>query len=371
MTGDAPSVAIVGTRGYPSYYGGLETAVRYLAPYLADRGWQVTVHGHGAHASAPPNADPVDPRVHVTRVWSVDNKAASKLSAGLSSAALLAARPVDVALVMSTAMGFWLPALRVRGIPSVVNVDGIEWERAKWGKLARTVLYAGAKTTAWFADDLIFDARAIEAYWAKEFKRSGNFIPYGGAPQHNAPLPEGLADGSYVLMVARLVPENTVGEFLDAVPAIAEKYPVVIVGTTGFGGEFDRRCERLARTYDRVTWLGHVSDDRKLNALYAHAGVYFHGHSVGGTNPSLVQAMAAGAPIIARDTIYAREVLADAGRLCAPTAQAITTAICDLMDDDAAREQLSQAAQGRASTHYTWDKVCADYEAALRKAMAK
>src|SRR5207248_6016185 len=90
--------------------------------------------------------------------------------------------------------------------------------------------------------------------------------------------------------------------------------PVVIVGSSGYGGEWDAAAQTLAAGEPSVSWLGHVSNDSLLHALWQHAGVYFHGHSVGGTNPSLVQAMAAGAPILARDTVYNREVLGSAGR---------------------------------------------------------
>lgn len=357
-----PRVAITGTRGYPSFYGGLETAVRKIAPFLAEHGWDVTVHSR-------PGFQPEsgDPRVHNKPVWALESRSLSNLSSGLASTLSLLRDPPDVALVMSTGSGFWLPLLKLRGIPTVVNTDGIEWERDKWGRVAKTVLHAGAWMTARFGTHLVFDAEAIKSYWETHFGRTGTFIPYGGSAVVERSLPDGIEAGSYVLMVARFVPENTVGEFFDAVPQIAAHSPVVIVGSSGWGGEFDERAESLAKEYENVTWLGHVSDETTLNSLYANCAVYFHGHTVGGTNPSLVQAMAAGAPTIARDTVYSREVLGPNAPLV--DAAGIASAVVQLLDDPDRRDRLSRANVERAHERYSWDAVCQAYEDVLRLTM--
>lgn len=367
--GRRPTVAVIGTRGYPSYYGGLETAVRKLAPYLADHGWDVTVHGrHGTTRDDDPNRDP---RVTTVAVRALESKSLSNLSSGLASTLRLLREPPDVALVMSTAVGFWLPLLRLRGIPTVVNTDGIEWERDKWGRLAKAVLYAGARMTARFGSELVFDARAIEQYWNQRFGRAGNYIPYGGEP-HPAPPPlDGLRAGEYVLLVARFVPENTVGEFLEAAGTLSADHPVVLVGSTGWGGDLDDTAAGLARTHPSIRWLGHVADEATLNGLYANAGVYFHGHSVGGTNPSLVQAMASGTPIVARDTVYNREVLGETGVYCAPEPRAIEAAIRAVMADPDARSRMGRDNQLRAQSFFTWEAVCAAYESVLRMALTE
>jgi glycosyltransferase involved in cell wall biosynthesis len=167
------------------------------------------------------------------------------------------------------------------------------------------------------------------------------------------------------------VPENTVVEFVEAARTIAERHDVVIVGSTGYGGELDELVRGLADENDRVTWLGHVSDDDRLHALWQHAGAYFHGHSVGGTNPALVQAMFAGAPVVARDTVYNREVLDGAGTLVAPEPAAIAAAVTALLDDPAEQQRLSEAALARAADAYTWQSVCDAYEEALRATLPR
>jgi glycosyltransferase involved in cell wall biosynthesis len=146
----------------------------------------------------------------------------------------------------------------------------------------------------------------------------------------------------------------------------------VIVGSSGYGGELDQEAQRLADEHSRVQWLGHLSDDALLYALWQHAGVYFHGHSVGGTNPALVQAMALGAPIVALDTVYNREVLGpDHAGFVTPDAAAITAAITSLISDSAAQTQASEAGIERANAEYTWSDVSARYEAVLRRLLGR
>jgi glycosyltransferase involved in cell wall biosynthesis len=354
----------MGTRGYPSYYGGFETAVRYVAPALVDAGWDVMVYSRpGATRPDDPSRDR---RIVVRETWGLERKSVSTLSYGLTSTIdALRTRP-DVALVMNVANGFWLPMLRARGVPSLVNVDGIEWDRAKWGRSAKAMFRAGAAATARWADALVFDAEAIGDRWRREFRRSGHFIPYGGVERPLLPVEPGLAHRGYALVVARFVPENTIEPFLEAAERIGRHHDVVIVGSTGYGGALDERVQALAARVDGVRWLGHVGDDDRLHSLWQHAGAYFHGHSVGGTNPALVQAMALGTPTVARDTVYNREVLGDGAVFVQPTAEAIADAIEKLLGDPDLGERLGAAALERSRERYTWHGVATAYESALR-----
>jgi glycosyltransferase involved in cell wall biosynthesis len=308
---DSPSVAIIGTRGYPSYYGGFETLVRTLAPYPANKGWEVTVYGRdGATREDDPSRHH---EVLTVNTVGRETRALSTLTYRFSSSLHALHWKPDVALIMNVANGYWLPLLRARGIPTVVNVDGIEWERDKWGRLPKAIFRGGARMTARWANVLVHDSQAIQLRWNDEFSRSGVVIAYGGENPGDLPVFPGLAQRRYVLMVARFVPENTVPEFLDAAAALADVTDVVIVGSSGYGGPLDEEAAALAEENKHIHWLGHLSDDKRLFSLWQHAGAYFHGHSVGGTNPALVQAMACGAPVVARDTVFNREVLGDAG----------------------------------------------------------
>ncbi len=358
------TVAIIGTRGYPSYYGGFETAVRHLAPYLVEQGWHVDVYSRDG--AIKPDDPERDPRVTSRVTWGMETKMLSTLSYGLTASADASRRKPDVALVMNVANGFWLPMLKARGIPTLVNVDGIEWDRAKWGPAAKGMFKAGARLTAKYGTQLVFDAREIGRRWKRDFGRDGVFIPYGGEQiVGDLPVEPGLTHRGYALMVARFVAENTVGEFIEAASTISQDRDVVIVGSSGYKGELDERVTALSQSNSRVKWLGHLSSDQRLHSLWQHSGAYFHGHSVGGTNPALVQAMAAGAPTVARDTVYNREVLAETGSYVQPSPPEITRSVLDLIDSPRRQEELSQAAKRRAREHYSWGEVCRRYESSL------
>ncbi|QDG89418.1 glycosyltransferase [Pseudarthrobacter sp. NIBRBAC000502770] len=361
------TVAIIGTRGYPSYYGGFETAVRKLAPYLAARGWNAVVYGRPGAARMD---DPArDLRVQLVETKGLETKSLSTLTFGLTSVLHACMQKPDVAIIMNVANGFWLPLLRLRGIPTIVNVDGIEWERAKWGRLAKGVFKLGAHFTARFGTTLIADSVEISRRWKRDFDRESTFIPYGGDIPAELPLVDGLNHRGYVLIVARFVPENSVEEFFEAVPEIAKNFPVVIVGSSGYGGPLDDKAEALSLKHENVHWLGHVSDDAKLLSLWQHCGVYFHGHSVGGTNPALVQAMACGAPTLARDTVYNREVLGPHGRFTAVEPRDVVSSVLELAADVNLQAEASSNGLSRAATTYSWANVCRAYEEEAEKVL--
>lgn len=361
---------MIGTRGYPSYYGGFETAVRRVAPALVDIGWRVRVYGR--RNAIRSNDLGCDPRVESVVTPGIDSTALSTLTFGFTAVLHALVHKPNVALVMNVANGFWLPLLRLRGIPTVVNVDGIEWERDKWSRLGKVMFRLGARFTARFADDLVFDAVAIGEYWEREFGRTGSFIPYGGdLRQKQSPEPVtalGFVPGRYVLLVARFVPENSIFEFLGAVDDIVAQcdVDVVMVGAAPEDSPLDRAATEASRSHPRVHLLGHISDDTLLFSLWQHAGVYFHGHTVGGTNPALVQAMALGVKVVARDTIYNREVLAGTGTFCGDTSASIVEVVAATLGDP---RPLGQLARERAASHYSWQLVIDGYHTVLDKAI--
>ncbi|WP_255220191.1 glycosyltransferase [Gordonia terrae] len=263
---------------------------------------------------------------------------------------------------MNVANGYWLPILRARGIPVVLNVDGIEWERQKWGSLAKLVFRTGAVLTGRYADRIVCDSLAIRDRWVAEFARVGSYIPYGGTETGQLAPVRGFGSGKYVLYVARFVPENSVTEFVEAVKRLPDDMQVVIVGSSGYGGEIEAQVAALANACESVTWLGHISNDDELLALWQNCGAYFHGHSVGGTNPALVQAMACGAPTVARDTKFNREVLGDAGVFTPADPGLIAEALIDVMGSEDARLRLGRSAMLRQQEQFTWIGVCEAYE---------
>ena len=362
-----PRVAVLGTRGYPSFYGGFETLLRHLVPHLADNGWSVDVYGRDSGASQ--RCTQLDHNVRSIVTRGVERRTASTLSYGLTSTLHATREKPDVALIMNVANGFWLPALRARSIPTVVNVDGMEWERAKWGRMAKRVFRAGAWMTGKVADHIVCDSSEIARRWRDEFSREGVFIPYGGSEPAEVRSSPGLTPHTYALFVARFVPENSVLEFVEAAEQISRTHEVVIVGSSGYGGPIEDLVRTRSSHNPHIHWKGHIADDVELFSLWANAGAYFHGHSVGGTNPALVQAMACGAPTVARDTVYNREVLDDAAVFTAAEPGAIAESVLAVLGDRTLQGKLADAARDRQRCHYSWDSVCRRYDETLRMAM--
>jgi glycosyltransferase involved in cell wall biosynthesis len=269
---------------------------------------------------------------------------------------------------MNVANGFFLPALKLRGVPTVLNVDGIEWEREKWTPTGRRVFYSAAKMTAKWADTLVSDSEVIRSRWQQEFGRDSSFIPYGGDPEvppSKTYLDElDLPVDGFALIVARFVPENNVRLMLDA--AVASHFPVVVVGSAQ--GSALEAGLRARHDPPQVYVVGHISDQHELSALWSACGVYLHGHSVGGTNPALVQAMGYGAPTLALDTPYNREVLDSPEQLVAGNVAMIASRIRTLMTSPETRARFRSNGESRVEAVYNWSAVCNSYETVLTAA---
>ena len=359
-------LAILGSRGFPSTYGGYETLVRQLAPYLVRAGHDVTVY---CRARDEGRRTWLVEDVRCIATSGFDSKSLSTLTFGMTASLDATTRRFDSILVLNIANGFWLPLLRAVRTPFAVNTDGIEWERRKWSRIGRGVFQMGAWMTARHATELICDSKAIGSIWRERFGRDSTFIPYG------APVLEQvgrdrvdalqLPADAYLLVVARLAPENNVELTLDALECLGADAPhAVIVGSANFDSPIEGRLRKLEAAR-RVSWLGHVDDQLLLTQLWAHCAVYVHGHSVGGTNPALLQALGAGAPTLALDTPFNAEVLPHLDQRFPPKADALAKKIQSVMISQPLREELRQRGRSIIGDRYSWDAVCGSYMATL------
>jgi glycosyltransferase involved in cell wall biosynthesis len=355
--------AIIGSRGYPSTYGGYETFIRTLVPHALGLGHNVLVYCR----SAPTGARSWEVGgAECRRTRGLDGKRLSTLSYGLSSCLDARRRDLDAALVVNCANGYWLPLLRSAGIPVALNVDGVEWERGKWNGLGRAVFKGGAAAAVRHADRLISDSAAIADVWERRFGTRPTYIPYGAEVIRDDADDElrrlGIDPQSYVLSVARLVPENNLELVLQAVEALdPETRPRhVIVGSGDPGDRLVREVRALDRTRGHVHWLGHVDDQRLLRQLYRHSLVYVHGHSVGGTNPALLEALGAGAPVLAYDVVFNREVIGDEDVYFDSVVE-LTVALRRLMRSDRLRARLSDRGQAVVGDRYDPARVSRRY----------
>jgi glycosyltransferase involved in cell wall biosynthesis len=386
-------ISLIGTRGVPARYGGFETCVEEVGRRLVAMGEEVTVYcrvptagnggasAGGADASAgtagttePTNAPPPAEYLGMRLVHlpAMRRKTLETLSHTALSVGHALIHRCDVAFVFNAANAPLLPLLRLAKIPVVTHVDGLEWKRAKWsGAGQRYYQRAEALAVRW-SDALIADAHGISDYYRERFGVDTDYIPYG-APKLAGIGADRLAEldltaNRYHLVVARLEPENHVHLAVEGYRRSAARYPLIVVGSAPYAQEYTDRVHSLAGNDPRIRFLGGVWDQELLDALYANALTYIHGHSVGGTNPSLLRAMGAGTATSAFDVNFNREVLGGNGRYFSDPAD--LAALCTAAEAD----EAATLGRGRAMLdtldRYDWDAVARDYRALAARVLA-
>jgi glycosyltransferase involved in cell wall biosynthesis len=290
------------------------------------------------------------------------SRSAETLTHTALSVVHLAFHRTKVAIVFNAANAPFLPIVRMSRIPVATHVDGLEWQRAKWGRIGKLYYRLAEALAVRWSDALIADAQGIADYYREEFSADTELISYGAPilpPNGGSRLVEiGLKPDGYHLVVARFEPENHVDMIVDGYVKSMATLPLVVVGSAPYADEHTARIHSLAD--ERVRFLGGVWDQDLIDQLYTNARTYLHGHSVGGTNPSLLRAIGAGAATIAFDVSFNREVVGESGRYFASAADAaklIDEAEADLPGIRA----RGDAARVRAAA-YDWDDVALRYE---------
>ncbi|MFF1632842.1 DUF1972 domain-containing protein [Leifsonia sp. NPDC058248] len=357
--GNRLSIALIGTRGVPARYGGFETCVEEVGGRLAERGHDVVVYCRTLDQDA--ERPDVFRGMRLVHRGALRKRSLETLShTGLSVAHLLRHR-TDAAIVFNAANSPYLPLIRAARIPVATHVDGLEWRRAKWGRGGRSYYRFAESWAVRWSDALIADAHGIADYYRDEFAADTELIAYG-APRVDdaADLLAGLdlAPGGYHLVVARFEAENHVDVIVDGYRRSASRKPLIVVGSAPYADEYTRRVHELAD--DRVRFLGGVWDQQLLDQLYAGAYTYLHGHSVGGTNPSLLRAIGAGTPTIAYDVSFNREVVGASGTFFSNAAGVARELDAAEAAPEAVAERGRIAAERAAA--YDWDDVADAYE---------
>ena len=353
------SIAMVGTRGIPARYGGFETCVEEVGRRLADRGHDVVVYCRSASEDPRPAA--VHLGMRLVHLPALRRRSLETLSHTALSVGHLARRRTDAAFVFNAANSPFLPVLRAARVPVATHVDGLEWQRDKWSGTGKAYYRFAESLAVRWSDALIADAVGIADYYRDEFQAATELISYGAPrihPEADRLAELGLERGGYHLVVARFEPENHVDVIVEGYRASSSSAPLVVVGSAPYAEEHTRRIRSFAD--DRVRFLGGVWDQELLDQLYGGARTYLHGHSVGGTNPSLLRAIGAGAPTTAFDVGFNREVLGEAGRYFS-TASHVAHHI-DAADADAAVLTERSAGSREAALRYDWDDVADRYE---------
>lgn len=301
-------VSIIGSRGIPARYGGFETVAEVLAGGLADYGHEVVVYSLPEFRDVP-LSNPQIKRVFVGAPKLSFLEKVFMSSASILHCALNRKNHAIVFLGVSGGLMMWLP--RLLKIRTVVNIDGLEWKRSRWGGMIRFALKMLERLTVRWADVIIADSEAIGEYVPSEYHRDYVFVPYGVDACSYQPEDwkqvkdeHGLEQNGYYLIVGRHVPENNFGMSIQGFLQSNSQKKLVIVSNLK---------ETEKSTSEGVILTGPIYDRPKLYAIRANAFAYIHGHSVGGTNPSLLEAISSKNVVFAYDVPYNREVLEESG----------------------------------------------------------
>lgn len=301
-------IAIIGTRGIPNKYGGFEQFAEFIAPALVERGHEIFVYNSSLH----PYQEPTYKGVHLIRKGDPENKLGTfgQFIYDLNCILDCRKRSFDIILQLGyTSSSIWSFLFPGKAV-IVTNMDGLEWKRSKYAKPVQQFLKRAEKWAAFNSHKLIADSKGIQSYLLDKYNKPSAFIAYGAnlftSPNSAAIQPFGLQPYSYNLLVARMEPENNIETILAGHHQAATKQHLVLIGN--YNNKFGSYLKEKYETAN-IKFIGSVYDLHTLNNLRYFSRLYFHGHSVGGTNPSLLEAMASQSLIVANENIFNRSVL--------------------------------------------------------------
>jgi len=255
----------------------------------------------------------------------------------------------------------------------VINVNGMEWGRDKWGIVGKSYFRAAARISAKLATAIVNDSAAMREYYLERFSRDSYFIPYGaeveGSTDPSILSAYGVEPRGYYLIVSRFVPENNPDFLIDEYTRSGAQRPLVVVGSANYSDKWVRSL--FARARPDVKFVGHVADPAHLKELHCNSYAYLHGHSLGGTNPSLLRALGCGACVVALDNPFNREVLTGAdgtghGLLFNKREGELASLLRALDSNSPHAAELRTLAPQRIREAYDWESVTDRYEAMFR-----
>jgi glycosyltransferase involved in cell wall biosynthesis len=367
-------VAIMGIRGIPAAHGGFESFTERLAPFLAELGWHVTVYcqedGPGDLSTSQLG------EVHRVHIPSGQDTPVASMRfdwACIRHVCSQDHRP-DVVLILGYNTAAFAARLRLAGLPTVINMDGIEWSRAKWGRAAKAWLYFNERMGCWLGNHLLADHPAIARHLATRVRADKiTTIPYGGdvsaggegTETSSAPLQTlRLQPRAFVTVIARAEPENSILEIVQAFSSKPRGIKLVVLGN--YEPEHSAfHAQVLAAASAEVVFPGAIYDAQMVQALRVHSLLYVHGHQVGGTNPSLLEAMGAGNAVLAHDNPFNRWVVGEGARYfsdsatCADMLDTLLTASVDL-------DRMGALNRERVSKVFDWQAVLFAYASLLQ-----
>jgi len=301
-------VAIIGSRGYPYVYSGYETLVKALAERWPAQNVQLTVYCHAYLFKEKPK---MVNGVNLVYIPTIKSKILAQPLHSFLAFWHVVFTKTNVVLVLNVSNGPFGLITRLFKKPTMMNVDGLEWLRPKWKGFGAKYFKWAAKMSVRFNDLLITDADAMQAIYLKEFGAKSVVITYGAETSEGANsslLQEwNITERDYYLIVGRMIPDNNADIIIEGFIKSNSTKKLVIVGDVPYADEYAQKI----RAYQdpRLVFTGYVRSPQMLASLYKYCYAYMHGHEFGGTNPTLLKAMANGCAIAALDTVFSKEVL--------------------------------------------------------------
>lgn len=302
-------IAILGTRGVPNFYGGFEQFAEFFSVYLAEKGHKVYVYNSHTH----PYQEPTFKGVNILHQYDPECKigTAGQFIYDLNCILDARKRNFDIILQLGyTSSSIWGKLLPKKTI-IITNMDGLEWKRTKYSKVVQKVLLFAEKLAVNSSDYLISDSIGIQNYLKNKYVKESTYIAYG-ANQFLNPNEElieqyNVEQYNFNMIVARLEPENNIETILDGVVLSDDKTPILVIGN--HNTKFGNYLKDKFKSSFHIRFMGTLYNLEHLDNLRYYSNLYFHGHSVGGTNPSLLEAMASKALIIAHKNEFNTAIL--------------------------------------------------------------
>lgn len=364
------TIAIIGSRGYPIVYSGYETFVKEVSERLVAQNIDVRVYCQKhLFSDKPKNVNGVDlvymPTVQTKRLNQLVHSFFCMLHACFSK--------VDVILVVNAANGpFGLISLLAQK-KTLINVDGLEWLRPKWKGLGAAYFKFAAKLATLFYNTIITDAQAMRQVYLNSFNTDSTVIAYGANIRHSK-NPElidrfGLTPNEYFLIVGRLIPDNNSDLILEGFKKANSNKKLVIVGDVPYQDAYAQGMK--AHASDQILFLGYVTDSEVLAELYHQSYAYLHGHEYGGTNPTMLKAMAYGCAILALDTVFNKEMLENGefGWFFQKTSDSVALYLQQAEHNPQAVQTLKEKARDGITQKYNWDEVTRAYVTVFKALM--
>lgn len=357
------NIAIIGTRGIPNHYGGFEQVAQYLSAGLLAKGHSVTVYNSHNH----PYKQKEWNGVQIIHCYDAEHTigTAGQFIYDLNCIRNAGSKGFDIILFLGyTSSSVW-GRMFPRNAVIISNMDGMEWKRSKYSRPVKRFLQYAERLAVKYSDHLVADSTAVQAYLDKKYAVESSYIPYGAEVCEHADeeqlKPYGLVKHNYFMLMARMEPENNIDMILDGFCRTKATERFIVVGNTN--NAFGKKMVGKYGGDDRVQFTGAIFEQATINTLRKFCKLYFHGHSVGGTNPSLLEAMAGGAVIAAHNNEFNRAVLQEDAFYFKESAE-----IVQLIDEaihSGARDEMVKNNLEKIKLHFNWPVIVDAYEAMM------